>query len=103
MVVRVGWCRINARRDQIKEDYFGAVHFERVVRCVIFSYGIKTLEIKSGNRDGSMFKSEFEAMEAMGYLKELNEDTKKKNKSLKTKLKVEEFSGKIKTLRFIIS
>ena len=55
---------------------------------------------KGGNEDGSMMKSE---MEAMGYLKVMYEDSKKKNKTLKNKLKSEKFYGNLKMLCFVIS
>lgn len=65
----------------------------------------KDIGARSKNEDGSTLNSELEAMEVMGFLKELYEDTKNKNKNknLKTKLKAAEFSGKLKMFYFVIS
>lgn len=42
----VGWFRINARKDQINDDFFRDVPFGGVMRRVICSYEMKTLEQK---------------------------------------------------------
>ena len=67
--------------------------------CNLFIWD-EDMVAKSGNEDGSMMKSE---MEAMGYLKVMYEDSKKKNKTLKSKLKSEKFYGNLKMLCFVIS
>ena len=53
-----------------------------------------------GNEDESHIKSE---LEAVGYMKVMYEDSKKKNTNLKNKLKSERFSGNLKMLCFLIS
>ena len=55
---------------------------------------------KGENEDESIMKSE---LEVVGYLKVMYEDSKKKNKNLKNKLKSERFSGNFKMLCFLVS
>ena len=55
---------------------------------------------KGGNEDESIMKSE---LEVVGYLKVMYEDSKKKNKNLKNKLKSERFYGNFKMLCFLVS
>lgn len=55
------------------------------------------MNAKIGNEDGSNMNG------VVGYLKELYEDSKKKNKSLKNKLKSEKCFGKIKMLFSVMS
>lgn len=66
--------------------------------CDLFIWD-EDIGVKSENEYGSILNSE---LEVMGYLKELYEDTKKKNKNLKIELKVEEFSRKLKMFCFVI-
>lgn len=61
------------------------------------------LGAKSGNEDGSIMNSELEIMASMEYMKTLCEESRKKNKNLKTKLKTEKFHGKLKMLCFALS
>ena len=93
MVVIVVWFRTNARRDKIKEGFFWRCPFWRSDEtCNLFIWD-EDMREKMGNEDESSMKSE---LEAVGYLKVMYEDSKKKNKNLKNKLKSERFSGNLK-------
>lgn len=88
--------------DLIKEGYFGDVHIGGVLIHVICSYGMKTLE-QNLEMNRKHYELRAETMVFMGYMKILYEESRKKNKNLKTKLKAEKFNGNLKMLYFAMS
>ena len=98
MVVMVVCFRTNARRGKINEGFFWRCPFWRSYEtCNLFIWDEDTGE-NIGNEDESNMISE---LEVVGYLKVMYEDSKKKNKNLKNKLKSERFYANLKMLCFL--
>src|SRR4051812_33347547 len=58
---------------------------------------------KSGTKDVAITNTELEVMASVGYMKFLYEDSRKKNKNLKTKLKTENFHEILKMFCLVVS
>lgn len=76
----------NAIMDLIKECFFVYPYWRSDYTCNLFLWD-EDLGEKYGNADGSIMNSKLEVMVSMGYMKTLYEESRKKNKNLKTKLK----------------
>lgn len=77
-------------------------YWRSVDTCSLFIWD-DDLGANFGNEDGSIMNSELEVMTSMGYKKTLYEESRKKKKNLKTKLKTKIYHGNLKMLCFAMS